>query len=77
MEWRILWSGCVYIWLLSIKLDSGSMRKSVGRRDRGNFLEFLVRWRLLPGTHEVLLGERSLWRGGFEEMRMCGDYEDR
>jgi hypothetical protein len=49
----------------------------VERRGQGISWNFLVRWRLLPRTHVVLLGERSLWRGGFEEMLVCGDYEDR
>jgi hypothetical protein len=35
MEWRILWFGCVYIWLLSIKLDSGAVRKSGEAGQRG------------------------------------------
>jgi pantothenate kinase-related protein Tda10 len=67
---------CVYM----VPIDQarlGHSEKVRGEAGQGISWNFLVRWRLLPGTHMVLLGERSLWRGGFEEIRVCGDYEDK
>jgi hypothetical protein len=76
MAYLVVWM-CVYM----VAIDQARLGRSEKARgeagQRGISWNFLVRWRLLPGTHVVLLGERSLWRGGFEEIRMCRDYEDR